>query len=448
MQVEALGTVVHGGGGRAAVISIHQPPSVLFHQFDRILLLSPMGETVYFGPRIHIIEHFLCLPPAGSQWCPPGVNPAEFLLDAVSHNDAEKVTLFAGAFKLGDVHAREKALMARVRRVKAAAAKGSGGGTTGNAKATTMLHKAEARRASMHGGVSLARSGAGGASQMPSVRAQVSAVAGRCVAALARHPMLIYGQCFVSLVIAVLTAAFFSNLDTKFSQAGVQERAGVVFFVLVYFLLNALVSMGMWQEERLLYLREHQANCYSAGPYLFAKVVFNIIPVQCMSTTTFVAIAYFFVGLNPRVARFVGFLGVLLLSNVVANSLMITIGTLTRKPSVANMLGTFVMLFTLLFGGPLINFVQAGALARGIGYMSFMHYTFEALMENELQGYTFELCAKGTCITEDADFMLGADVLGLELGKQTRDIIVLGVFFVALNVLTFLLLRFWVKEQR
>ncbi len=80
--------------------------------------------------------------------------------------------------------------------------------------------------------------------------------------------------------------------------------------------------------------------------------------------------------------------------------------------------------------------------------MSFMHYTFEALMENELQGYTFELCAKGTCITEDADFMLGADVLGLELGKQTRDIIVLGVFFVALNVLTFLLLRFWVKEQR
>ena len=55
-------------------------------------------------------------------------------------------------------------------------------------------------------------------------------MAGRCVAALARHPMLIYGQCFVSLVIAVLTAAFFSDLDENFSQAGVHERAGVIFF--------------------------------------------------------------------------------------------------------------------------------------------------------------------------------------------------------------------------
>jgi len=89
----------------------------------------------------------------------------------------------------------------------------------------------------------------------------------------------------------------------------------------------------MWQEERLLYLREHKANCYSAGPYLFAKVVFNVIPVQCMSTTTFAAIAYFWVGFNPNVSRFTGFLVVLLLSNVVANSLMIMIGTLTRSPA-------------------------------------------------------------------------------------------------------------------
>ena len=246
----------------------------------------------------------------------------------------------------------------------------------------------------------------------------------------------------------MITGAFYNGLDETFSQAGVQNRAGVVFFVLLYYLLNALVSMGMWQEERLLYMREHQANCYSAGPYLFAKVVFNVIPVQCMSTTTFTLIAYFWVGFNPSVGRFTCFLAALLLSNVVANSLMITIGTLTSTPSTANMIGTFVMLFTLLFGGPLVNLAHAGTLGNIFGHASFMHYTFEALMDNELQGYTFNLCAKGQCIHEDADFMMGKDVLGLKPGQFWFDFGMLGVFFVALNLATWLLLKKWVKEVR
>jgi len=112
------------------------------------------------------------------------------------------------------------------------------------------------------------------------------------------------------------------------------------------------------------------------------------------------------------------------------------------------MLGTFVMLFTLLFGGPLVNLQHAGTIGNVFGHLSFMHYTFEALMDNELQGYTFDLCAKGQCIHEDADFMMGKDVLGLKAGQFWFDFALLGVFFAVLNVATYVLLKKWVKEVR
>jgi ATP-binding cassette, subfamily G (WHITE), member 2, SNQ2 len=69
--------------GQAILCTIHQPSSLLFESFDRLLLLEQGGETVYFGPIGHdssvIREYFGC---HGAK-CPPNVNPAEFMLEAI-----------------------------------------------------------------------------------------------------------------------------------------------------------------------------------------------------------------------------------------------------------------------------------------------------------------------------------------------------------------------------
>ncbi len=70
--------------GQAILCTIHQPSSVLFEQFDRLLLLMKGGKTVYFGPigeHSHdVVEYFES---NGAAECPEGANPAEYILDVI-----------------------------------------------------------------------------------------------------------------------------------------------------------------------------------------------------------------------------------------------------------------------------------------------------------------------------------------------------------------------------
>lgn len=69
--------------GQAILCTIHQPSSMLIQTFDRLLLLERGGETVYFGdigPDCHILREYFARHGAH---CPPNVNPAEFMLDAI-----------------------------------------------------------------------------------------------------------------------------------------------------------------------------------------------------------------------------------------------------------------------------------------------------------------------------------------------------------------------------
>lgn len=70
--------------GQAVLVTIHQPSAQLFSQFNNLLLLAKGGKMVYFGEIGQdcrcIKEYFGSL---GAP-CPPGVNPAEFMIDVVS----------------------------------------------------------------------------------------------------------------------------------------------------------------------------------------------------------------------------------------------------------------------------------------------------------------------------------------------------------------------------
>ena len=69
--------------GQAILCTIHQPSSLLFESFDRLLLLEKGGETVYFGEIGQdsgvIREYF----GRYGAHCPSNVNPAEYMLEAI-----------------------------------------------------------------------------------------------------------------------------------------------------------------------------------------------------------------------------------------------------------------------------------------------------------------------------------------------------------------------------
>ncbi|KAL4862665.1 hypothetical protein BDV12DRAFT_190259 [Aspergillus spectabilis] len=70
--------------GQAVLVTIHQPSAQLFSQFDNLLLLAKGGKMVYFG---EIGQGCSCIKDYfGSHGAPfpPGVNPAEYMIDVVS----------------------------------------------------------------------------------------------------------------------------------------------------------------------------------------------------------------------------------------------------------------------------------------------------------------------------------------------------------------------------
>jgi hypothetical protein len=70
--------------GQAILCTIHQPSSVLFEQFDRLLLLQKGGRTVYFGnigeSSREVIAYFEA---HNSPICQPEENPAEYILNVI-----------------------------------------------------------------------------------------------------------------------------------------------------------------------------------------------------------------------------------------------------------------------------------------------------------------------------------------------------------------------------
>ncbi|KAH7156569.1 ABC-2 type transporter-domain-containing protein [Dactylonectria macrodidyma] len=80
--------------GQAILCTIHQPSAMLFQRFDRLLLLS-RGRTIYFGDvgknSNILVDYFVR---NGAPKCPPGSNPAEYMLDVIgaapgSHTDVD-----------------------------------------------------------------------------------------------------------------------------------------------------------------------------------------------------------------------------------------------------------------------------------------------------------------------------------------------------------------------
>ncbi|KAI5263415.1 putative Brefeldin A resistance protein [Aureobasidium subglaciale] len=70
--------------GQAVLVTIHQPSSQLFAQFDNLLLLAKGGNTAYFGEigeNASVIRDYFGQHGAP---CPEGKNPAEHMIDVIS----------------------------------------------------------------------------------------------------------------------------------------------------------------------------------------------------------------------------------------------------------------------------------------------------------------------------------------------------------------------------
>lgn len=170
---------------------------------------------------------------------------------------------------------------------------------------------------------------------------------------LYRNPMLMLTHYAISILLAVLCGYLFYGLTDDIK--GFQNRLGLFFFILALFGFSTLTSLTVFSTERLLFVRERANGYYHPITYFAAKVVFDVVPLRLIPPIIMGIIVYPMTGLIPAWPEFFRFIFVLVLFNLAAANICLFIGIVFRDGGVANLIGSLVMLFSLLFAGLLLN---------------------------------------------------------------------------------------------
>ncbi|KAI9862334.1 MAG: hypothetical protein M1813_004810 [Trichoglossum hirsutum] len=203
---------------------------------------------------------------------------------------------------------------------------------------------------------------------------------------LYRNPMLMLTHYAIAILLGVLSGYLFYGLTDDIK--GFQNRLGLVFFMLALFGFSTLTTLTVFASERLLFVRERANGYYSPVTYFAAKVIFDIVPLRLIPPIMMGAIVYPMVGLVPQWPLFLKFILILVLFNLAAAAVCLFIGIVIKDGGVANLVGSLVMLFSLLFAGLLLNREAIPGPAAWLQDLSIFHYAFEALLVNEVRYLT------------------------------------------------------------
>lgn len=261
---------------------------------------------------------------------------------------------------------------------------------------------------------------------------------------LYRNPMLMLTHYAIAILLAVLSGFLFYGLTDDIK--GFQNRLGLFFFILALFGFSTLTSLTVFSSERLLFVRERANGYYHPVTYFAAKVVFDIVPLRLIPPIIMGVIIYPMTGLIPAWPEFLHFMLVLVLFNLAAANICLFIGIVIRDGGVANLVGSLVMLFSLLFAGLLLNHDAIPSSALWLQSLSIFHYGFEALIVNEVTFLTLIDHKYGLDIEVPGASILSA--FGFDTQAYWHDVAGLAVISGAFIIIAYAAMHFLLVEKR
>lgn len=261
---------------------------------------------------------------------------------------------------------------------------------------------------------------------------------------LYRNPMLMLMHYAIAIILAVFAGYLFYGLTDDIP--GFQNRLGLFFFLLALFGFSTLTSLNVFATERLLFVRERANGYYAPATYFAAKVLFDIIPLRIIPPILMGSIIYPMTGLVADGDHFLKFMLVLILFNLAAAAICLFIGIVCKDGSVAQLIGSLVMLFSLLFAGFLLNHKVTPPGALWLQTLSIFHYGFEALIVNEVLQLTLVDNKYGLDITVPGAAILSS--FGFNNDALWSDIRNLGIFAGAFVLLAYAAMHIVLVERR
>jgi ABC-type multidrug transport system permease subunit len=148
----------------------------------------------------------------------------------------------------------------------------------------------------------------------------------------------------------------------------------------------------------------------------------------------------------PDWPHFLKFILVLVLFNLAAAGICLFIGIVCKDQSVASLIGSLVMLFSLLFAGLLLNHNAIPESALWLQAISIFHYGFESLIVNEVTYLTLVDRKYGLDITVPGATILSS--FGFNTQALWPDVVRLGYFAGFFIILAYIAMHFMLVERR
>ena len=335
------------------IFSVHQPSPRAFRAIDRVMLLGPGGKRLWCGaPRdaegfftaagLPCPEENLFNLGASSSTSEPNGPDAGLHADAL----VASLTLPDRGYRV-DVSEWMLEVASCPARVAALAA--------------ARVDCAEPPRTSAPSSPSSsppvpppdAQSTAASPSRHRSWITETRVLLGRAGKTVARDPTLLVAHLLVALVTAAVLGWLY--LNSPKSLAGFQNRAGGMFFTLVFFGLASLSAADRLAAESAVRAREIQSGYHGAGSYVVSALVTDVLCLRVPAAAAYAAVFYFLMGLKPEASAFFVFLGVLELFVMCTAAMSSLISLCFDAPAVANLIATSVQLLGAMFGGFLVS---------------------------------------------------------------------------------------------
>ena len=386
--------------GRTIICTIHQPSSEIFEVLDDLMLLAN-GKVIYHGVASEAQVHFASL-----GWeLPQRHNPADFYMKLL-HQSKD------GIEKMSRTWQTENKIEHQV--------------VTKDTSPEDVSHYVDSLGGSLW--------------------TQAYMLMRRSFRNMVRSPVAFYARMGQTLFFILLMGLLYLNMDN--SQAGVQDRWGFLFLVVINQVMSSIMNgVIVFASERVIFLREQANSAYSPVLYAVARPLAEL-PLQIFFPALFSCTLYWMSGLRRDLNAFLIFVGTSILASNTAQSFGIFVAACIPDLPTAMALVPLTILPFMLASGFLANSDRLDPGFLWLNAISFIRYTFIILMKNEfIPSLKFE-CPPSP---EPCLFRDGADVIryfGFDEYPIWQEALILLGMMIALRAATAVALTVYARKKR